>query len=92
MLWGKSSGNKRSDQKRKGQRFILVDGNVPVTDEEAIEFARALASLEGVFAGFSAGANACAAIKLLQGEAKGKDVVILISDSGLKYLSTDLFE
>ena len=70
----------------------LVDGNIPVTDEEAIEFARALASLEGVFAGFSAGANACAAIKLLQGEAKGKDVVILISDSGLKYLSTDLFE
>ena len=28
-LWGKSSGNKRSDQKRKGQQFILVDGNVP---------------------------------------------------------------
>ncbi|MBD9227810.1 MAG: hypothetical protein EGQ41_02800 [Clostridiales bacterium] len=29
MLWGKSSGNKRSDQKHKGQQFILVDGNVP---------------------------------------------------------------
>ena len=29
MLWGKSSGNKRSDPKRKGQQFILVDGNVP---------------------------------------------------------------
>ena len=29
MLWGKSSGNKRLDQKRKGQQFILVDGNVP---------------------------------------------------------------
>lgn len=70
----------------------LVDGNVPVSDAEAVEFARALASLEGIFAGFSAGANACAAIKLLQGEAKGKDVVILISDSGLKYLSTSLFE
>ncbi|MBQ9992249.1 MAG: cysteine synthase family protein [Firmicutes bacterium] len=70
----------------------LVDGNMPVSDEEAIEFARALSSLEGIFCGFSAGANACAAIKLLQGEAKGKDVVILISDSGLKYLSTTLYE
>jgi len=48
--------------------------------------------LEGIFCGFSAGANACAAVKLLQGEAKGKDIVILISDSGLKYLSTSLYE
>jgi len=69
-----------------------IDGCIPVTDEEAVRFTRELARCEGIFAGFSSGANVCAAVKLLQGEAKGKDVVVLINDSGLKYLSTDLFD
>ncbi|MCL2677968.1 MAG: cysteine synthase family protein [Clostridiales bacterium] len=68
-----------------------IDGAIPVTDEEAIAFTRELAQIEGIFAGFSSGANVCAAVKLLRGQAKGKDVAVLINDSGLKYLSTDLF-
>lgn len=50
-----------------------VDGFVQVTDTEAIEAARTLARREGIFAGYSSGANAAAARKLLQGPCKGGD-------------------
>jgi cysteine synthase A len=63
------------------------DRVVTVTDEEAIECARRLAREEGIFAGFSSGANVVAALRLAQ----GKTVVTVINDSGLKYLSTDLW-
>ena len=69
-----------------------VDGYIQVGDEEAIRVARRLAKEEGVLAGFSSGANVAAALRLLQGPCKGKTVVTLINDSGLKYLSTDLYE
>lgn len=69
----------------------LVDGFLSVTDAEAILAARRLAREEGIFAGFSSGANLAAALKLLQGRCKGKTVAIVICDSGLKYLSTDLW-
>ncbi len=69
----------------------LVDGFLQVTDEEAAEGARELARLEGIFGGFSSGAHAAAARKLLQGPEKGNTVVFLACDSGLKYLSTDLY-
>jgi len=69
----------------------LIDGCVTVTHEEAVEMTRLLAKLEGVFAGFSSGANLAAAIKLLQDEEKGKNAGIVINDCGLKYMSTDLF-
>ncbi len=69
-----------------------VDGYVQVADDEAIEMARRLAGEEGIFAGFSAGANTAAAMKLLRGPWRGRTVVVLICDSGLKYLSTDLWE
>lgn len=65
-----------------------VDGYLEVTDEEAIETARRLAREEGIFAGFSSGANVAAALKLLP----GRTVVTLINDSGLKYLSTELWK
>ncbi len=68
-----------------------IDGYLTVTDEQAIEMARRLAREEGIFAGFSSGANAAAAMQLLQGSFRGKTVAILINDSGLKYLSTDLW-
>jgi cysteine synthase A len=64
-----------------------VDGYLSVTDDEAIDAARALAQLEGIFGGFSSGANAAAARHLIA----GRTVVITINDSGLKYLSTDLW-
>lgn len=70
----------------------LIDGCLQVTDAEVIDVARNLAKLEGIFAGFSSGANVAAALQLLRGAEKGKTIVLLINDSGLKYLSTDLFE
>ena len=70
----------------------LIDGYVQVTDDEARDTARKLAEVEGVFAGFSSGANVFAAIKLLSTTEKGKNIVVTLNDSGLKYLSTDLFE
>jgi cysteine synthase A len=69
-----------------------IDGYLKVTDEKAIEMARRLAREEGVFAGFSSGANVAAAVQLLNTDFKGKTAVVLICDSGLKYLSTDLWE
>lgn len=68
-----------------------IDGYLKVSDKEAIAAARQLAENEGIFAGFSSGANLAAAIKLLRGPCEGKTVAILINDSGLKYLSTDLW-
>ncbi|TQR20646.1 PLP-dependent cysteine synthase family protein [Psychrobacillus vulpis] len=70
----------------------LVTDYLHVTDDEATYVARELAKKEGIFAGFSSGANVAAALKLLQGTEKGANIVLTINDSGLKYLSTDLFE
>jgi cysteine synthase A len=68
-----------------------VDGFIQVSDEEAIHISRELARKEGIFAGYSAGANVSAALSLLKGELGGATIVVLLSDSGLKYLSTDLW-
>ncbi len=68
-----------------------IDGYLCVTDEEAIAVARRLAREEGIFAGFSSGANVAAAMQLLKTTCYGKTIVVLLSDSGLKYLSTDLW-
>ena len=68
-----------------------IDGIITVSDEKAIETARALAKYEGIFAGYSSGANVYAALHLLEEREKGKNIVVLLNDSGLKYLSTDLF-
>jgi cysteine synthase len=69
----------------------LVDGYLQVTDKEAIASARRLATEEGIFAGFSSGANVAAALRLLRSPHAGKTIGVLINDSGLKYLSTDLW-
>ena len=69
-----------------------VDGYIQVCDEDAVKIARRLAREEGIFAGFSSGANVAAALQLLDEAFRGKTVVVLLSDSGLKYLSTDLWE
>jgi len=68
-----------------------IDGFLVVTDEEAIMAARKLAREEGLFVGFSSGANVAAAIQLLQSTCRGKTILVLLNDSGLKYLSTDLW-
>jgi len=69
-----------------------IDGFIIVSDREAMDASRMLAKEEGIFAGFSSGANVAAALKLLKGECQGKNIAVLINDSGLKYLSTDLWE
>jgi cysteine synthase A len=68
-----------------------VDGYLQVSDEAAMTAARRLAAEEGLFCGFSSGANLAAALTLLAGPCRGGTVVTLLNDSGLKYLSTDLW-
>jgi len=68
-----------------------MDGSVTVTGEEAVEMCRLLAKIEGVFVGFSSGANVIAAVKQLQGTERGSHFGVVINDCGLKYMSTDLF-
>jgi cysteine synthase len=68
-----------------------IDGYLLVSDQEALGFAQRLAREEGIFAGFSSGANVAGAMQLLNTHLAGKTVVVLINDSGLKYLSTDLW-
>jgi cysteine synthase A len=72
-------------------RGVPVDGYLQVTGDEARRTARALAAREGIFGGFSAGANVAAACRLLAGPERGRTVAVVICDSGLKYLSTDLW-
>jgi cysteine synthase A len=69
----------------------LATGFVSVTDEQVITAARHLAAEEGIFAGFSTGAHLAAAWKLLAEAERGSTIAFLACDSGLKYLSTDLF-
>jgi cysteine synthase len=68
-----------------------VDGYLAIADDVAITTARQLARVEGLFCGFSSGANVAAALQLLQGPCRGRTVVTILNDSGLKYLSTDLW-
>ena len=69
----------------------LIDGCLQVCDEDALDMARRLAREEGLFAGFSSGANLAAALQLLATKHRGGRIAILLPDSGLKYLSTDLW-
>lgn len=69
--------------------FLTV--TVTVTDADAIARARSLARVEGIFAGFSTGANLVGAQQLIERLGPGAVVACLACDSGLKYLSTDLY-
>ncbi len=71
----------------------LVDSIEQVTNEEAIDFARRLAREEGILAGISCGAATAAAVRLAKRpEHAGKTLVVILPDSGERYLSTALFE
>jgi cysteine synthase A len=70
----------------------LCDGFLTVTNEEAIDTARRLATREGIFCGFSSGANVAAALRVAATVNSGAVIVTVVADTGLKYLSTDLFE
>ena len=70
---------------------VTLDGFLEVTAAESVACTRQLAKREGIFAGFSAGANVAAALQLLQGDMAGATIAVIICDSGLKYLSTELW-
>ena len=71
----------------------LVDRVETVGDEEAVAMARRLMKEEGILAGISCGAATVAALRLAQEEAfSGKTIVVVLPDSGERYLSSVLFE
>lgn len=70
----------------------IYDNICVVSDNEAIETARKLASEEGIMCGISSGTNVAAAIKLAKRLGKGKTVVTVLPDTGERYFSTALFE
>jgi cysteine synthase len=69
----------------------IVDEIVPVRTDDAKEMARRIAREEALFAGTSSGANVVAAIQVAKRLGPGARVVTLMADSGLKYLSTDVY-
>ena len=71
----------------------MVDRVELVTNEESMEMARRLAREEGILSGISSGAAVAAAVRVAQEpEMKGKMLVVVLPDSGERYLSTPLFE
>ena len=69
----------------------LADEIITVSDEDAIKTARDLARLEGIWGGTTSGANVLAALQRAKILGKGKKIVTVIVDSGLKYLNGDLY-
>lgn len=70
----------------------VIDRVIRVTDEDAMRTSRELSETEGLLVGISAGAAAYAAMQLaLQPEYRGKKIVVLLPDTGERYLSTALF-
>ncbi|MFN8211749.1 MAG: cysteine synthase family protein [Bacteroidales bacterium] len=72
-------------------RLDLADGIIQVSDEDAIETARRLARIEGIFGGTTSGANVWAALQRARVIGSGKKIVTVICDSGLKYLNGELY-
>lgn len=96
VLSGKASGSHKIEG--IGIGFIPplwepaeVDEVSTVTTEDARSMARRLAAEEGVFAGTSTGANVVAALRVATRLGEGATVVTIAVDSGLRYLSTDLY-
>ncbi len=96
VLSGKPSGSHKIEG--IGIGFIpplwqpaLVNAIETVTTDDAKEMARRLAREEGIFAGVSSGANVVAAIRVARQLGHGATVATIIVDSGLRYLSTDVY-
>ncbi|XP_014362184.2 cysteine synthase [Papilio machaon] len=68
-------------------KFDYMDGTVSVTDEEVIKYKKLIGEKEGLFVGYTSGANVAAAVHLLQSGKVPKDawVVTTLNDTGLKY-------
>jgi cysteine synthase A len=77
----------------KNLDLSLVDRVEQVSNEEAVEFARRLTREEGILSGISCGAATAAAVRLAKlPEFAGKNIVVILPDSGERYISTILFE
>ncbi len=72
-------------------RLETLDGIVTVTSEEAIAMARRVPAEEGIFCGISSGANVVAALKLARRFPEAKAIVTIITDTGQRYFSTEIF-
>jgi cysteine synthase len=70
----------------------IFDDNVPVTDEESVAAARALAQQEGLFVGISSGGTFAAALKVAEKAPEGSVILAMLPDTAERYLSTVLFE
>jgi cysteine synthase A len=70
----------------------VPDDIVPVTDEEAIEASRWLARKEGILVGISAGGTLAAGLKVAENAEPGSVMLVMLPDTGERYLSTPLFE
>lgn len=70
----------------------IYDDIYIVTDEEAIQTAKDLASKEGIMCGISSGTNVAAALKLAEQLGEGKTVVTVLPDTAERYFSTPLFD
>jgi cysteine synthase A len=74
-------------------RLDLVDEIIKVEYDDAIKTARRLAKEEGILVGISSGAAAWAGLQVAaRSENKGKQIVVILPDTGERYLSTELFE
>jgi cysteine synthase A len=70
----------------------IIDEIIQVSNEDAMETARQLASKEGILAGISSGAAMWAAIQVSQrDESQGKTIVVILPDTGERYISTEMF-
>ena len=70
----------------------ILDEIITVSDADAYEYSRKIAKTEGVLVGISSGAALCAAVKIAKRpENSGKNIVVLLPDTGERYLSTELF-
>lgn len=77
----------------KNYDATVIDEVVTVTDDEAYEASRRVAREEGLLVGISSGAALAAAVKVaMRPENKGKRIVVILPDTGERYLSTTLFE